>query len=140
MKTPFTKMNKVELPIPFQTVNELEALIIMGIELDGQINRRKFVLTITEMSKDILPTEVELVFNSSFELFLIISQESILKIEYDYKGLVFCPVFTSTTIENWLDCWMYDIRIIYFLGIVLRSIEKIGFEPDGSKKKDKNNK
>ena len=61
-KTPFTKTNKMELPIPFQTVNELEALIITGIELDEPLNRKEFVLTVTEMGGRIFPVEVEIGF------------------------------------------------------------------------------
>ena len=126
----------MELPIPFQTVNELEALIITGIELDEPLNRKKFVLTVTEMGGRIFPIDVEIAFNSDFELYLIILQESVLKIEYDFRGIIFVPIFSTTNIEAWLSCWMYDIRIIYFIGIILRCIESIGFEPDGSKKKD----
>lgn len=139
-KTLFTTKNKMELPISFETVDQIEALILTGISLDEPINRKQFVLSLTEMCKETFEDNVEIVFNSEFELFFMLSQEIILKIEYDFEGILFVPIFPVSSIEHWLSCWNYDIRLIYFIGIVLKVVEKIGFNPDGTKKENKQDK
>ena len=130
----------MELPIPFQTVAEIEALIITGISLDEPVDRKQFVLSLTEMCNETFEDNVGVVFNSEFELFFMISQEIILKIEYDFDGILFVPIFPVSSLDHWFSCWNYDIRLIYFIGMVLRIVEKVGFNPDGSKKKKKYDK
>jgi len=129
-----SKMNKKNLPIKFSVCRDLELLIISGINLQGTLDKKKLVLKTIEICKEIFNDDVEVSLNIDFDIFFMVAENLILKIEVDSSGLYFVPVLNSEEIELWINRWTHDIRLIYFMGTVLQALEDIGYKSNGEKK------
>ena len=132
---PTTK--KGSLPIEFSTCKDVESLVLRGIGIEPIIPKKEFVLSLIAVCKRMFEDDVELAFDLNFDLFLMISSEMIMKIEFDRKGLCFVPTCEHTAIDKWLDKWTHDLRVIYFVGNVLQILNEVCLNKNESKKDKK---